>query len=63
MKMVIEIETYYLIDYENVGSDGLSGCDKLNKVFESEHLKKQAGSKKIILVDWFMKYSFDGKNN
>lgn len=29
--MVILIETYYLIDYENVGSDGLSGCDKLSK--------------------------------
>ena len=35
MKVVIEIETYYLIDYENVGSDGLSGCDKLSK---SDHI-------------------------
>lgn len=25
------IETYYLIDYENVNSDGLLGCDKLIK--------------------------------
>lgn len=33
--MVIGIETYYLIDYENVGSKGLSGCDKLNK---SDHI-------------------------
>ncbi len=32
---MIKIETYYLIDYENVGSDGLSGCDKLNK---SDHI-------------------------
>ncbi len=23
------IETYYLIDYENVHSDGLTGCEKL----------------------------------
>lgn len=26
-----EIETFYLIDYENVNSDGLAGCDKLTK--------------------------------
>ena len=25
------IDTYYLIDYENVNSDGLEGCDKLSK--------------------------------
>ena len=25
------METYYLIDYENVGGAGLSGCDKLQK--------------------------------
>ena len=25
------IETFYLIDYENVNSDGLAGCDKLTK--------------------------------
>ena len=25
------METYYLIDYENVGGDGLAGCDKLKK--------------------------------
>lgn len=29
------IETYYLIDYENVGADGLAGCDKLTK---SDHI-------------------------
>lgn len=32
---MILIETYYLIDYENVGSDGLSGCDKLS---ETDHI-------------------------
>jgi len=26
---VIVIETYYLIDYENVGKEGFSGCEKL----------------------------------
>ncbi len=26
---MVSIETYYLIDYENVHSDGLSGCEKL----------------------------------
>ena len=25
------METYYLVDYENVGGDGLAGCNKLNK--------------------------------
>ena len=35
MKVVIEIETYYLIDYENVCSAGISGCNKLNK---SDHI-------------------------
>ncbi len=29
------IETYYLIDYENVGSDGLSGCKNLT---ETDHI-------------------------
>lgn len=29
------IETYYLIDYENVGGDGLSGCENLSK---SDHI-------------------------
>lgn len=29
--MVAIIETFYLIDYENVHSDGLSGCDKLSE--------------------------------
>lgn len=29
------IETYYLIDYENVGADGLAGCDRLTK---SDHI-------------------------
>ena len=27
--MVVPIKTFYLIDYENVNSDGLEGCDKL----------------------------------
>lgn len=45
MQGEIEIETYYLIDYENVGSDGLSGCDKLNKtdhiiIFFTKNAKK-----------------------
>lgn len=31
-RTVTFIETYYLVDYENVGSDGLSGCDKLNEI-------------------------------
>ncbi len=30
-KKVSEIETYYLIDYENVHGDGLSGCQDLGK--------------------------------
>lgn len=34
-KEVVVIETYYLIDYENVGGDGLSGCNKLSK---SDHI-------------------------
>lgn len=39
------IETYYLIDYENVGSEGLSGCDKLKKtdhiiIFFTKNAKK-----------------------
>lgn len=43
--MVIFIETYYLIDYENVGSDGLSGCEKLGKtdhiiIFFTKNAKK-----------------------
>ncbi len=29
------MEKYYLIDYENVGSDGLCGCDRLS---ESDHI-------------------------
>lgn len=43
--MVTLIETYYLIDFENVGSDGLSGFDKLDKsahihLFYTENAKK-----------------------
>lgn len=39
------IETYYLIDYENVHDDGLSGCEKLNNtdyihVFYTENAKR-----------------------
>lgn len=42
---MILIETFYLIDYENVGSDGLSGCDKLGKtdhivIFFTKNAKK-----------------------
>lgn len=42
---MILIETYYLIDYENVSSDGLSGCDKLSKtdhiiIFFTKNAKK-----------------------
>lgn len=41
----MKIETYYLIDYENVGSDGLSGCDQLKKtdhimIFFTKNAKK-----------------------
>lgn len=48
--MVILIETYYLIDYENVGSDGLSSCDKLSKtdhiiIFYTENAKRLDMSK------------------
>ena len=32
---VIPIETFYLIDYENVNSEGLTGCNKLGK---SDHI-------------------------
>lgn len=42
------IETYYLIDYENVGSDGLSGCDKLNET-DHIHLFYTEKNKKIDL--------------
>lgn len=40
-----EIETFYLIDYENVNSDGLAGCDKLIKtdhiiIFFTKNAKK-----------------------
>ena len=43
--MVTHIETYYLVDYENVGSDGLSGLDKLDKsahihLFYTENAKR-----------------------
>lgn len=39
------IETFYLIDYENVNSDGLTGCDKLTKtdhiiIFFTNNAKK-----------------------
>lgn len=39
------METFYLIDYENVGIDGLAGCDKLNKtdhiiIFFTKNAKK-----------------------
>lgn len=34
-KKVIKIDTYYLVDYENVGSNGLAGCKNLSA---SEHI-------------------------
>lgn len=42
---MITIETYYLIDYENVGSDGLEGCSDLTKtdhiiIFFTKNAKK-----------------------
>lgn len=42
------IETYYLIDYENVGSDGLSGFDKLDKT-NHVHLFYTENAKRINL--------------
>lgn len=44
-RMVIPIETYYLVDYENVGNDGCSGWGKLNKtdhihLFYTENAKR-----------------------
>ena len=29
------METYYLLDFENVNSDGLAGCDQLT---ETDHI-------------------------
>lgn len=46
--MVTLIETYYLIDYENVGSDGLSGFDKLDKT-DHIHLFYTDNAKRINL--------------
>ena len=42
---MMEIDVYYLMDYENVGSDGLMGCNSLKKtdhivIFFTEHAKK-----------------------
>ena len=39
------METYYLIDFENIGSDGLAGCDKLGEndrilIFFTQNAKK-----------------------
>ena len=44
------IETFYLIDYENVNSDGLAGCDKLSK---TDHIVKffTKNAKKIDMSD------------
>mgnify|MGYP002625856566 CR=1 FL=1 len=44
-KKVVCIETYYLIDYENVHGDGLSGCKNLGKtdhivIFYTQNAKK-----------------------
>ena len=41
---MVTIETYYLIDYENVHSDGLAGCNDLTKtdhviIFFTENAK------------------------
>lgn len=47
---MITIETYYLIDYENVSSAGLAGCEKLNK---SDHIVIffTTNAKKIDMTD------------
>ena len=42
---VFIIQTYYLIDYENVGAGGLAGCDRLTKsdyiyIFFTKNAKK-----------------------
>lgn len=48
------MKTYYLIDYENVGSNGLLGCEKLNKT-SHVHIFYTNNSKKIDL-DIFYKH-------
>ena len=42
------IKTYYLIDYENVGSEGFKGCDKLRET-DIIHLFYTDNSRKIDL--------------
>ena len=42
------IKTYYLIDYENVGSDGFKGCEKLRET-DIIHLFYTDNSRKIDL--------------
>ena len=42
------IKTYYLIDYENVGSEGFKGCGKLRKT-DIIHLFYTDNSRKIGL--------------
>ena len=40
------IKTYYLIDYENVGSEGFKGCEKLRET-DIIHLFYTDNSRKI----------------
>ena len=42
------IKTYYLIDYENVGSEGFKGCGKLRET-DIIHLFYTDNSRKIDL--------------
>ena len=42
------IKTYYLIDYENVGSEGFKGCEKLRET-DIIHLFYTDNSRKIDL--------------
>ena len=42
------MKTYYLIDYENVGCEGLSGCERLSKT-DFIHLFYTDNSRKIDL--------------
>ena len=42
------IKTYYLIDYENVGSEGFKGCGKLRET-DITHLFYTDNSRKIDL--------------
>ena len=47
------IKTYYLIDYENVGSEGFKGCEKLRET-DIIHLFYTDNSRKIDIRAVFM---------